>query len=109
MLNEYHDFLVFNFRLETTCVCSSEYTLNFNNNGKKTLVGAYCNVWDPKYPDTSYCYLKGRMKAASCDGAIKSGLGNFYWTEDESICERSRYLMERSTKTGKFLHKYVLF
>ena len=63
------------------CDCTSSYNIRFEGR----LVGAYCSKWETK-DKSNWCYLEGGMDAASCPGAVKSSLGNFYWSSHKSVC-----------------------
>ena len=63
------------------CYCTSSYNIRLEGR----LVGAYCNKWETK-DKSDWCYLIGGMNAASCPGAVKSSLGNFYWSSHKSVC-----------------------
>ena len=69
--------------LDEACVCTAEYNVKY----KGKLTGDYCYNWVPHLPP--YCYLRGGMSASSCPGAKRSSQGEFYFTEDDTICKAS--------------------
>ena len=55
-------------------------------------VGPYCAKWIPE--DPPYCYLSGGPNGRFCPGAVQSGIGEFYWTEDNATCAQSQQYVE---------------
>ena len=50
-------------------------------------VGPYCSTWIEG--DLPFCYLSGGSDGRLCPGAVKHSSGDFYWTEDTTVCEKS--------------------
>ena len=59
----------------SACVCDG------NNTYRKTP-----NCQDYGDEDFDWCYLKKHPDAVNCPGAIKSTGGDFYWTQDVTVC-----------------------
>ena len=63
------------------CRCTSEYDQKIDGQP----VGAYCSKW--VWNDVYYwCYLSGGMNASSCPGALKSSVGDFYFSSHADVC-----------------------
>ena len=54
-------------------------------------VGPYCAEWVAN--ERPFCYLYG-IEGQFCPDAIKSELGDFYWTENEKVCKGSDSYIE---------------
>ena len=50
-------------------------------------VGPYCEKWFGYEP---FCYLSGGPEGRWCPGSAKSALGDFYATENQGVCLRSK-------------------
>ena len=72
------------------------------NRPEAPLVGPYCHDWDAwKEYHVPYCYLSGGPNGKYCRAPLgKSSRGDFYWTENENLCNRS--------KPGTLFTKYYL-
>ena len=57
------------------------------------VVGPFCSDWIHDYPP--FCYLSGGLEGKFCPDAIKSEGGNFYWTENKTVCEKSSGYVEK--------------
>ena len=51
-------------------------------------IGPFCEKWIRT--DPPFCFLSGRADGKVCPGATQNGNTSVYWTEDETICNRSR-------------------
>ena len=47
---------------------------------------AYCRKWESG-DETEWCYLTNGLDASTCPGAIKSGVGDFYYSSHEDVCK----------------------
>ena len=66
------------------CRCTSEYDRSFGTPAQKAL--GYCNTWWSGATSPS-CYLAGGLSVASCPDTTKSSGGEYYFTNNELICE----------------------
>ena len=57
--------------LDNTCICDNQCR-DWNNSGV---------VW---------CQLKGGELSKTCNGAIKSEAGDFYWSDHSDYCEQTK-------------------
>ena len=73
------------------CQCTAEYGLT-TDFGEP--VEANCDKLSRT--DNSWCYLTGGPKGKECQGAVKSGYGDFYWTEDDRICRSAEWKKQSS-------------
>ena len=60
-------------------------------------------MWD--YINGPYCYLSGGPNGKECQGAVKSGYGDFYWTRDDDICGAAEKY-RKSSKLFDIVVKY---
>ena len=68
---------------DNICWCTAKYNIWLD--GRR--VEAYCKKWG-KDDETEWCYIRksGAGSARICAGAVKSTLGNFYWSNDKGVC-----------------------
>ena len=78
--------IFFTYRAEDNCTC--EYKPEDDG------VGPFCSQWIPE--DPPFCYLSGGDDGKFCPGAVKATSGNYYWTEDASICLKSINYVENN-------------
>ena len=71
----------FTYRAEDNCTC--EYK------SEDDVVGPFCFQWIPE--DPPFCYLSGDEEGKFCPGAVEATSGDFYWTENVTVCEKSRF------------------
>ena len=50
-------------------------------------IGPYCSNWNND--NITFCNLARDPNSKSCSGAVKSVFGDFYWTENRTICAKS--------------------
>ena len=61
-------------------------------------IGPFCSSWTPSIPP--YCFLAGGSKAKFCRGAVKVRIGDFYFTNDSTVCKKSRGYIEENCVCG---------
>ena len=67
---------------------------------KTNLAGPYCSDWVKD--DPPFCFLSGRHFGRFCPGAVKWRGTDFYWTEDEMVCESSRGFVEKNCNCSHY-------
>ena len=67
---------------EFECKCTSK---TIEVNGSILTYEAFCKDWSGS-SGFDWCYLSGGLDAASCPGAVKSGQGDFYWSDHPDVC-----------------------
>ena len=74
------------------CYCTGKYNIKLEGR----LVRAFCNRWETG--DVSeWCYIDGgTMEAATCPGAVKSTLGDFYWSNHKCTCRGNKNCLDCS-------------
>ena len=80
------------FYIDSSTANSSSYTLQnckCAHYEKHNLVGPYCATWIST--DPPFCYVSGGSNASFCPGVALDKTSGLYWTEDETVCNRSIY------------------
>ena len=68
------------------------------------LVEAYCAKWTWEY-DYEWCYITGGSEGKTCQEAVKSGKGEFYWSKHYAVCKGKQIGL--SGKTFSDLNGYI--
>ena len=63
-------------------------------------VGPYCAEWYLDFPP--FCYLSGASNGSFCPGAVMSELGDFYWSEDSTVCAKSADYVENNCNCYRY-------